>query len=135
MDAKNLIALFKLTTKLKPGQTKALIKIILQYEEAEELAYTAIGLLNNDISYKQVKEDFLAERFGWEGCPYAKHREARSFRDNILAKPPEVRDSEIECPICHYKKTLVVEMQTRSADEGYTYYIHCFNPQCRAVTK
>ncbi len=46
-----------------------------------------------------------------------------------------VDQGEMECPRCHSKKTLVVEMQTRSADEGFTYYIHCFNPKCNKVTK
>ena len=57
------------------------------------------------------------------------------MNDEILEKPPEIREGEIECPKCHQKKTLVVEMQTRSADEGYTYYIHCYNSKCRAITK
>ncbi len=135
MNAKELTALFKETTKLKPGQRKALVKIILKYDETEELAYEAVGLLNTGSTYTKLKKDFLEEQFGWKGHHYAEHREARAFRDNLLAKPPEVREGEIECPKCHQKKTLVVEMQTRSADEGFTYSIHCFNPKCKAVTK
>ncbi len=135
MNDTNLFALFKTTTALKLDEINTLIDIILKYEETDDLAYEAIGLLNAGTKYTQLKKDFLAERFGWEGFPYRKHREKRSFRDNILANPPEVREGEFECSQCHYKKTMVVEMQTRSADEGFTYYIHCFNPKCKAVTK
>ena len=104
-------------------------------DEVDELAYEAIGLLNNGVKYAALKKDFLAECFGWEGSPYQQHRETRKFRDNILAKPPDVREGEMECPKCHKKQTLVVEMQTRSADEGFTYFIHCFNPKCKQITK
>jgi hypothetical protein len=135
MNATELTALFNETTKLKPGQTRVLIKIILKYEEVDELAYEAIGLLNNGVKYAALKKDFLAESFGWAGSPYQQHRETRKFRDNILANPPDVREGEMECPKCHKKQTLVVEMQTRSADEGFTYFIHCFNPKCKQITK
>nr|QBK87590.1 MAG: transcription factor S-II [Marseillevirus LCMAC201] len=135
MNVTDLYALFKATTKLKFSQIKELTNILLKYEETNDLAYEVIGHLNTGITYTQVKKDVLAECFGWKGSSYREYREERAFRDNILAKPPEVREGEFECSKCHLFKTLVVEMQTRSADEGFTYYIHCFNPKCKAVTK
>ncbi len=135
MNTKGLTKLFIETTNLKPGQAKALTSVIIEYDDPEELAYEAIGLLSEGIKYSKIKEDFIAGRFGWAGVMYNEQRNTRALRDNILAKPPEVREGEIECPKCHQKKTLVVEMQTRSADEGFTYSIHCFNPKCKAITK
>ncbi len=135
MDAKALSGLFKKTTLLNPTQIKNLCELILSYDESVDLAYEIIGTLNAGTSYAAVKADLRKERFGWDACSYVDFRKKREFRDTILAKPPEIREGEIECPKCHHKKTLVVEMQTRSADEGYTYYIHCFNPKCKAITK
>ena len=135
MNSEELATLFKETTNLKPGQIKVLSKIILRYEEVDDLAYEAIGLLNNGVKYSQLKEDFLAEKFGWKGNAYAQQQSMREFRDGMLSKPPEVREGEMECPKCHKKQTLVVEMQTRSADEGFTYFIHCLNPKCKVITK
>jgi len=135
MNIVELTALFKESTKLKPKQIQVLVKIILNYNETEELAYEAIGLLNEGIEYAKVKQDFLAERFAWKGRPYLEHRQTRDFRDNMLANPPQVREGEMECPKCHKKQTLVTEMQTRSADEGFTYFINCLNPKCKKITK
>lgn len=135
MSTDMLASLFQDSTALKSGQIKVLCKIISQYEEVDDLAYEAIGLLNSGVKYAQLKEDFSAGNFGWAGRPYHKCREAREFRDNMLSKPPEVREGEMECPKCHKKQTLVVEMQTRSADEGFTYFIHCLNQKCKVITK
>ena len=135
MDSNALVELFGETTTLKPGQKKVLSKIILKYDETDDLAYEVIGLINNGTSYKQLKEDFINEKFEWDSSVYKTNRDLRAFRDAMLTKPPEVREGEMECPKCHKKKTMVREMQTRSADEGFTYYIHCFNPACKKITK
>lgn len=135
MNAKEVTAILKECTKLKNNQISALKDIILGYDESNALVYEAIGLLNEGQSFSQVKADFTAGKFEWESGNYKQLYEKRELHDAILAKPPEIREGEIECPKCHKKKTLIVEMQTRSADEGYTYYIHCFNPTCKAVTR
>ena len=121
MNANKLGDLFEETTKLKPVQIKVLTRIILEYDDPQELAYQAVGLLNNGVSYSKLKSDYQQEKFGWDSVLYVKERDARGYKDKILETPPEVREGEMKCPACNQAKTLVVEMQTRSADEGCTY--------------
>ena len=134
MNTKSIIAVLR-SANLTTAQAKTLTELILSYAESADLVYEILGALNTGISYKKVVEDLKQEHFGWESSTYCKLRKDRANHDSILEKPPEIREGETECPKCHTKKTLVVEMQTRSADEGYTYYIYCFNPFCKAITK
>jgi DNA-directed RNA polymerase subunit M/transcription elongation factor TFIIS len=122
-------------TKLKPGQRKVLSKMILKYDEAEDLLHETIGQLNSGVPYTKVKADFLNKEFLWDSACFREYKDRRAMQDKALEEPPEMREGEMECPKCNSKKTFVVEMQTRSADEGFTYSIHCFNPKCRAITK
>jgi len=122
-------------TNLTESQALNIIKLVSNYDESKELLYEIIGLLNDNANYASIVKDIKNDKFGWESSKYKNFVEERRLEDNILENPPEIKEGENECPKCHQRKTLVVEMQTRSADEGYTYYIHCFNPKCRAVTK
>jgi DNA-directed RNA polymerase subunit M/transcription elongation factor TFIIS len=135
MNAKEITAVLKKCTKLTAKQQGMLTDIIIDYDESDSLLYEAIGLLNAGQSYSQVFNAFSNGCFKWNSKIYKEMYDKRTLNDLMLAKPPEIRDGEIECPKCHKKKTFIVEMQTRSADEGYTYYIHCLNPTCKAITK
>ena len=135
MNVKEINSILKECTKLKTSQRDDLTNILIGYDESDDLLYEAIGLLNEGKSFSTVRDSFTASQFKWDNDQYIDLREKRELNDLMLAKPPEIRDGEIECPKCHKKKTFIVEMQTRSADEGYTYYIHCFNPSCKAITK
>jgi len=123
------------TTKLDSNNALKCIQTIINYEDVEDLLYEIIGLLDANESFDNILKNISENNFAWNNTFYNKFYEKRLYKDNMLAKPPEIREGEIECPKCHLKKTLVVEMQTRSADEGFTYAIHCFNPKCKAKTK
>lgn len=131
MEATQVKQILAANTKLKPKQLGNLTKLITQFEEVDELLYQAIGLLNSGVKYTQLKTDFTQGRYGWENSAYKHQQEMRAFRDNMLSKPPEVREGEIECSRCHQRRTVIIEQQTRSADEGCTYWIICANPQCK----
>jgi DNA-directed RNA polymerase subunit M/transcription elongation factor TFIIS len=135
MNSSELTNVLKKWSKLNNTQIKELVSIIIEYDDVNEVIYQAIGLLEQGTPFKDIKEDFLKGKFYWNNKIYSKYRENRAFKDNTLKNPPEVREGELECPKCKQKKTLVVEMQTRSADEGFTYFIHCLNDNCRAITK
>jgi len=123
-------------TKLTSTQRKELLEILDDYDEPQTLLYEVIGLLNaKNSNYNKIKQDLIDYKIGWKSCIFEEFHSKRLSEDQMLTKPPEIREGEIECPKCHQKKTLIVEMQTRSADEGYTYYIHCFNPKCMKITK
>jgi len=121
-------------TKLNAKQRTELIEILYDYDDPKELLYQVIGLLT-DSTFTKVKNDLINYKIGWKSNVFNNFHEKRVSEDQMLTKPPEIKEGEIECPKCHQKKTLIVEMQTRSADEGYTYYIHCFNPKCMKITR
>ena len=121
-------------TKLTKRQVTELSKIVSEYAEEDELVYEIIGMLESGISFNDIKKDLKTGKFGFETCFFRKNQKADIQENALLENPPEIREGEVECPVCKQKKTVVVEMQTRSADEGFTYKTHCFNPKCRAVT-
>jgi len=133
MDANTIHSILK--NYVSDSQAKKLSKIISKYEEAQEVLYNTIGVLEAGIPFNKVLAEVDSENIYWNSCVFDEYKRQREIKDGILAKPPEIREGEIECPKCHMKKTLVVEMQTRSADEGFTYSIHCYNSKCKAVTK
>lgn len=135
MDLQGLVEVIVETTNLKTRAATELATIIIKYDEPGKLAYEAIGMINNGVPFQKVKEDYSEHQFYWKSTPFKKLVANRIAKDTMLETPPEIREGEMECPKCHQKKTLVVEMQTRSADEGFTYYIHCLNPKCKAITK
>jgi DNA-directed RNA polymerase subunit M/transcription elongation factor TFIIS len=112
-----------------------MLSIVDEYEESKELIYEIIGLLNNDMKIDDIITELKNEHFGWDNKIFNNYKKIRQFRDTMLSKPPEVREGDIQCPKCHLYKTVVVEMQTRSADEGFTYSIHCLNPKCMKISK
>lgn len=120
---------------VKGNSVEILSNIVMSYEDTNNILYEVIGLLQEGISYKNIIEDYSAGNTGWSGSCYKEYKRQRDIADALLLKPLEIKDGEIECPKCKKTKTLVVEMQTRSADEGFTYYIHCFNPRCKVITK
>ena len=122
-------------TKLNKKEIKNITNLISDHDHIEDIVYEIVGLLENDSNYNDIIQDIKDSKFGWDSKYYSALRENREQKDHLLDNPPEIREGETECPKCGKKKTLIVEMQTRSADEGYTYYIHCFNPNCRSITK
>ena len=114
---------------------KSLVDKINKYQEANELVYEVYGFLKKGVPIEKIKADLDNGRFLWRSAAFTEFREQQLAEDQILERPPEIKEGEMQCPKCKHKKTMVVEMQTRSADEGCTYFIHCFNPECRKVTK
>lgn len=126
--------LLKDYTSLKPIQRKKIINLLKKFDNSDELIYEIIGLLKK-LSYKDVLNDLENGKLGWNSIYYKEQRNHLHLQDSQLENPPKIQDGEIECPKCKSTQTMVIEMQTRSADEGFTYYINCFNPNCRKVTK
>ena len=127
--------ILKKDSKLKSKQINDLVLKISEYSESDELFYEILGLLNEGFSFNNIIKNINKNNFSWNNSFYKKFAEKRDYKDNMLSKPPEIKDGETECPKCLAKKTLIVEMQTRSADEGFTYFLHCLNPNCKKITK
>lgn len=127
--------LFTNLSNLNEIQIQTLIGLIEEYDYPKKILYEIIGLLNENINYNDIVNDLKNRKSYWDLSNYKIYQDKRHLEDALLEKPPEITEGETSCPKCHQKKVLVVEMQTRSADEGYTYYIKCFNPTCRAISK
>jgi DNA-directed RNA polymerase subunit M/transcription elongation factor TFIIS len=130
MDYKQKLKKFK----LNPTQINNIIKKISEYAEEKELLYDILGKLHAKISYKEIIQDLENENFGvkkWNSSVFSKYRNNRDKKDKLQDSKIEIREGDIECPKCHQKKTVIVEMQTRSCDEGYTSQLFCFNEECK----
>lgn len=121
--------------ELPETQQQQIERLLDAYDEKTELLYEVIGLLHGGYSVKQIVQDITKKRFSWKSNYYSHYHKKRDLDDAQLENPPEIREGEIECPRCKTKKTILVEMQIRRADEGFTYEIHCFNPTCKFVKR
>lgn len=121
--------------KLAPKHAAKMAKLISTTIEPQVVLYDILGELSSGMDPDIVLADLAQDHIGFKSSAYNSFREKRDKNDELVTKPPEIKEGEIECPKCHKKFTLVIEMQTRSADEGYTYYTHCFNPDCKAISK
>jgi DNA-directed RNA polymerase subunit M/transcription elongation factor TFIIS len=59
----------------------------------------------------------------------------RKLKDQLLENPLKMRDGVAKCPRCKEKKTVIIEFQDRSCDEGFTYELHCYNDKCKLKTR
>ncbi len=118
---------------LTGNQINTILKKTSEYEQENDMIYDILGKLYSKISYDQIIKDLKEENFGinkWNSTSYEKQRETRLKRDKLASYKVEVKEGEIKCSKCHQHKTVVVELQTRSGDEGYTYQIYCLNEKC-----
>ena len=122
-------------TKLKPAQIKTLISLLKEFDDPEDVAYQVVGQLNSGITFATLKKDLTNGVVDWNSTVFKDLRNERDMIDYTLEHPIQIREGEMECPKCHSTKTIVVPMQTRSADEGTTYYIVCMNPPCKKITR
>jgi DNA-directed RNA polymerase subunit M/transcription elongation factor TFIIS len=125
----------ELLTTATDKQKEQIQSLLDIYDEKDEILYEIIGLIHEKYSIKDIIQDLTKKRFSWKSHYYKTFHKNREVQDAQLENPPEIREGEIECPKCKTKKTILVEMQIRRADEGFTYEIHCFNPTCKFVKR
>ena len=125
-------------TALTKKQIPTLLDIIQLYDEPDDLSYQILGKIHEGSTYKDILNDLEEEKFGWKGNYYSQYRQTRERVDEMTANPPKMKEGEFKCPRCSKFETVVVEAQTRSADEGYTYKLYCYHEfkngkQCKYV--
>jgi DNA-directed RNA polymerase subunit M/transcription elongation factor TFIIS len=113
-------------------------KVLMQNPNTPlDQVYDAIGSLSCCGKGAKVKSTVIEELKngiqGWATLAFAENRESRKKKDQMLERPPEIRDGDQECVKCKQRKVIVVEMQTRSADEGFTYQVVCYNAECKFI--
>ena len=115
---------------------KKIITEIETYEDATKVLYEILGKIHGGVSFQDIYNELVHKQFRWKGCLYKELSNGRAIQDKRIEDPPDIREGEIECPVCKTKKTFVVEQQLQRADEGFTYFIYCLNDRCdRKVTK
>jgi DNA-directed RNA polymerase subunit M/transcription elongation factor TFIIS len=118
--------------ELTKAQIDELVNAANDYEDAEEILYNALGTLKTH-NYQTALADTVGSKYAWGSSAFSRVRETRKCADQMIEKPPEIRDGDQECIRCKQKKVIVVEQQTRSADEGFTYRCICTNSKCRYI--
>jgi len=122
-------------THISSAKYKKLLTVISNYDKHEQILYDIAGQLSKSVDYATILSDLQEGKFRWNASVYGKLASKRYNRDQLLENPPKIKDGDIPCKKCGLKKTIIFEMQTRSADEPCTYEIRCFNPSCKAVRK
>jgi DNA-directed RNA polymerase subunit M/transcription elongation factor TFIIS len=124
-----------LTQHISSAKYKKLVSYISDYDNYEQILYDIAGQLTKNVPYKTILSDVQQQKFRWNSSIYGRLAAKRYSKDQLLENPPKIKDGDIPCKKCGLKKTIIFEMQTRSADEPCTYEIRCFNPSCKAVRK
>ena len=113
----------------------SIYKNTMQYEDQKRIVYDILGEIKKGQKIANVMSNIKEKRFGWDSTFFNPYHDKHLRFCERIETPPEIREGEIQCPKCKTKKTVLVEMQLRSADEGFTYEIHCFNPKCKYVKR
>jgi len=114
---------------------KEIKKLLKDFDDPIELKYEIISQLRNGIAEQQIIEDLKNKKIGFESSQFSDFHSQKKLKNSQIENPVEMKEGEIECPKCKKKKTIVLELQTRSCDEGFTYELHCFNQDCKYIKR
>ena len=76
---------------------------------------------------KDIVRDILNNRVKFDSVKYKLYRDKRQVENDRFVNPPEVKQGIYKCKKCGSKKTWSYQLQTRSADEGFTNFVTCSN--------
>lgn len=111
----------------------SVITSILGTDDPDDV-YNAIGALRSGgVGLDDVERNSEHGIRRWETEQFEGYRKKRRDADLMLEKPPEIRDGDQQCIKCGQRKVRVVELQTRSIDEGFTYKAFCYNAACKYI--
>jgi DNA-directed RNA polymerase subunit M/transcription elongation factor TFIIS len=117
-------------------QIKNVSDKIKKYNNPDEILYEVLGQLSENVPISTIMYDLEnTNKLNWNSKLYTNFKNARNAIDKAIENPIEIKEGDIQCPKCKLKKTVIVELQTRSADEGSTYEIHCLNQECKYVKR
>lgn len=106
------------------------IKRLNKYSNEDK--YEIYGYLYKGLTLQKLEKN---SKFNFDCNYYDNLLQEQNKINDILLNPPTLSEGEIECPFCKSKNTYIEEKQTRSADEGFTYFIHCLNQKCRKISR
>lgn len=84
------------------------------------------------MSWKQFEKFYfqkerLDEKIGWDHSKFNQVRLEIKEEEDFIKKPFEVEEGAMECRKCKSSKTFSYQKQVRSADEGFSTFVFCFN--------
>lgn len=65
------------------------------------------------------------EKYGWDHENFDKIREIVEQENSFLTKPIEISEGVEPCRKCKSLRTISVQRQVRSADEGFSLFVTC----------
>jgi DNA-directed RNA polymerase subunit M/transcription elongation factor TFIIS len=93
--------------------------------------YDNLGRVKNGEDIDDILDDNKNGFKNFEIKDFSDYNNERDLKDQQIENPPKMRDGVAPCPKCGKKKTVIVEFQGRSCDEGFTYELHCYNKKCK----
>jgi DNA-directed RNA polymerase subunit M/transcription elongation factor TFIIS len=93
--------------------------------------YDNLARVKDDEDIDDIINDNKNGLKNFETKTFEEYNIQRDLKDHQIENPPKMRDGIVKCPKCNKKKTIVVEFQGRSCDEGFTYELHCYNKKCK----
>lgn len=116
-------------------QLTMLATYINDFDKPDELLYDIIGMLMKNIPIDIIQKNIEDCKFGLDSEWFESQQKQQENQDDLLCNPPEIKEGDMPCPKCGTLKTLFIDKQTRSADEGSTLFIFCLDEKCKKVTK
>lgn len=133
MSSKLLTSLFQ---KSQRPKIQHLIDVANEFTSPNEIIYNAMGIIKDSPDPDTIDKciaDIQNKQSDWNLFVFKPYQDAQTLEDKILESPPEIRDGDTPCRKCKQRKIIIVSQQTRSADEGFTTKMFCFNPECKYV--
>lgn len=119
---------------LSKSNLQLLKKYANNYNNPDEFLYEIYGKILEGITIQNILKEIKEKKFGFSQEIFSKYREKRNLKDKFISNPVEIKENpNYHCSRCKSNKVVIVEMQTRSADEGFTYFMHCLNSTCRLI--
>lgn len=79
--------------------------------------------------YEEIyfRQEGINEKIGWEHSCFDAVKTEIHEEEEFIKNPFEVEEGAMECRHCKSLKTYSYQKQVRSADEGFTTFVFCFN--------
>lgn len=97
------------------------------------LQYDILSRLKSGEKFADILQDIKKDKYSWSTKDNYDLNNKRELYNQQLKTPSKMNDGVAKCPKCSKKKTVIVEFQGRSCDEGFTYELHCYNDDCSLV--
>jgi DNA-directed RNA polymerase subunit M/transcription elongation factor TFIIS len=82
---------------------------------------------------KEIITDIKKGQFMWKYSTYNNLRDKEIYEYKMITNPIDVKEGIWTCRKCQGKRTVSIQIQTRSADESMTNFIKCYTPNLKGI--